>query len=37
MKVFDTLAVAVIVSFLYAVLPKKLKYPRDELIKKQMA
>lgn len=37
MKIFDTLAVAVIVAFLYAVLPKKLKYPRDELIKKQMA
>lgn len=32
MKIFDTLAVAVIVAFLYGVLPKKLKYSSQELI-----
>lgn len=35
MKIFDTLAVAAIVTVLYAILPKNLKYSGEELINRQ--
>lgn len=35
MKIFDTMAVATIVAILYAVMPKKLKYSKEELINMQ--